>query len=202
LNAIDCPHFPAIASVTPVEESAREPETVDFRKLTAAIHRGDEDAFDKLHAHCALPLFQRLLRATRGNEALARELTQTAFLKLARSSPVCTDEASLQGWLWQVARRTWLDLLRRQKRYEALPPQDLAAPDESKTHPLNEILHLALAELPPDARELLQAFYIDERPLSEIAAERGLTYKAAESRLSRLRSALRERILHLLRHES
>ena len=177
-------------------------DAIDFQKLTEAIGRGDESAFDQLHAHCALPLFQRLLRATRGDDALARELTQTAFLKLAQSAPVCANEASLHGWLWQVARRAWLDLLRRQKRYETLSPTEPAAPVDSQTHALNEVLQVALAELPTDAHELLQAFYVDERPLAEIAAERGLTYKAAESRLSRLRTALRERILHLLRHES
>jgi len=178
------------------------PEGMDFRQLTEGVRRGDESAFNRLHGHCSLPLFQRLLRLTRGDEALARELAQTALMKLAQRAPVCDGEASLQAWLWQVARRAWLDLMRRQKRDEALPLEILAAANEPSGHPLNEVLRVALGELPPDALELLQSFYIDERPLSEIATERGLTYKAVESRLSRLRSALRERIFHLLRHES
>jgi RNA polymerase sigma factor (sigma-70 family) len=202
LNSVDCPYFPAISPAALSEGSVSGPDPMDFRSLTEAVRRGDESAFNQLHTHCALPLFQRLLRATRGDEALARELTQTALLKLAQHAPVCEDEASLQGWLWQVGRRSWFDLLRRQKRYEALPPGDLAAADAASDHRLHEILRVALSELPPDTRELLQAFYIDERPLASLAAERGLTYKALESRLSRLRHALRERMLFLLRHES
>jgi RNA polymerase sigma-70 factor (ECF subfamily) len=202
LNTVDCAYFPAISSEAKPRERQGVPETMNFRQLTEAVRRGDEAAFNRLHAHFSLPLFQRLLRVTRGDEALARELAQTALLKLAQHAPICDCEAALHGWLWQVARRAWLDALRRQKRYEVLPLEELAGAEEPGGHPLNEVLQVALGELPPDARELLQSFYLDERPLSEIAAERGLTYKAAESRLSRLRRALRERILQILRHES
>lgn len=175
---------------------------MDTQRLTEAVRRGDEAAFNQLHAHFSLPLFQRLLQATRGDEPLARELAQSALLKLAQRAPLCESEGALHAWLWQVARHAWLDLLRRQKRHAAFPLEELASIDERASHPLNEILEIALGELPPEARELLQTFYVDERPLSEIASERGLTYKAIESRLSRLRAALRERILQLLRHES
>jgi RNA polymerase sigma-70 factor (ECF subfamily) len=202
LNTIDCTCFPAISLPAKATEREAAPEAMNFRQLTEAVRRGDEAAFNQLHAHFALPLFQRLLRVTRGDEILARELAQTSLLKLAQHAPICDCEAALHGWLWQVARRSWLDLIRRQKRYEALPADEIAGVEEPAGHPLNEVLQVALGELPPDARELLQSFYIDERPLSEIAAERGLAYKAAESRLSRLRAALRERILQILRHET
>jgi RNA polymerase sigma-70 factor (ECF subfamily) len=202
LNTIDCVYFPAISSEAKPTERQGAPEAMDFRQLTEAVRRGDEAAFNQLHAHFSLPLFQRLLRITRGDETLARELAQTSLLKLAQHAPICDCEAALHGWLWQVARRSWLDLVRQRKRYEVLPSEEIVEAPEPVGHPLNEVLQVALGELPPDARELLQSFYIDERPLSEIAAERGLTYKAAESRLSRLRAALRERILQILRHEN
>ena len=69
-------------------------------------------------------------------------------------------------------------------------------------HQLGEILREALAALPPDERELIQAAYVDKRPLRELADEAGQTYKAVESRLARLRRKLKEQLLKELRHEN
>jgi DNA-directed RNA polymerase specialized sigma24 family protein len=59
-----------------------------------------------------------------------------------------------------------------------------------------------LAALPPEDRELLQAAYVDKRPLQDLADEAGQTYKAVESRLGRLRHRLKEQVLKDLRHEN
>jgi RNA polymerase sigma factor (sigma-70 family) len=66
-------------------------------------------------------------------------------------------------------------------------------------HRLAEILSEALAGLHPEERELLQAAYVDKRPLRELAEEAGQTYKALESRLGRLRQKLKEQLLGNLR---
>jgi RNA polymerase sigma factor (sigma-70 family) len=68
-------------------------------------------------------------------------------------------------------------------------------------HRLGSVLHETLADLPPAERELLQAAYVDQRPLRELAAETGQTYKAVESRLARLRQKLKAQVLQALRHE-
>ena len=63
-------------------------------------------------------------------------------------------------------------------------------------------LHAILDALPPDERELLQAVYLDEQPLAALAVASGRTYKALESKLGRLRTQLRARLLQFLRDES
>ena len=67
---------------------------------------------------------------------------------------------------------------------------------------LSETLGEALAALRPEERELMQAAYVDGRPLQELADASGLTYKAVESRLARLRQKLKEQLLTDLRHEN
>ena len=82
---------------------------------------------------------------------------------------------------------------------EELPPAFGVEGDSE--HQLSEILRDALATLMPEERELLQAAYVDERPLQELAEASGLTYKAVESRLARLRQKLKKHLLKNLRHE-
>lgn len=48
---------------------------------------------------------------------------------------------------------------------------------------------------PPDDGELLRAFYLDKRPLCELADEPGRSYKAIESHMTRLRRKVKENLL-------
>ncbi|MEJ0001012.1 MAG: sigma-70 family RNA polymerase sigma factor [Verrucomicrobiota bacterium] len=172
--ALSFPPAPAVVLCDRKEEAQdARPAVSELRRLLAAVRRGDEAAFNRLHDQCGLLLYQRLLRLTRGNEALARELAQAALLQLARRAPLCDDDAALIGWLLRVARNRWIDLARRESRVPSQPLDDLDVAAGPTANPLDEPLKRALAELPPDDRELLQARYLDRRALSGLAAERG-----------------------------
>jgi len=112
----------------------------------------------------------------------------------------------LWAWLCTVAKNTFIDHCRAQHRrdrfvsLEEMPASIAGA--ENSTGQLSEILREALAALRPEERELMQAAYIDKRPLQELAGASGLTYKAVESRLARLRLKLKEQLLKNLRHEN
>lgn len=174
-----------------------------FSELLAGVRRGEERAFAELHQRLAMPLYRRLLALTRGDEALSRELAQGAMLRLVRRCPPAENEAGLLAWLPRVGRNAWCDQFRRQRREAHLPLADIdPAADVAPDAPVAALLHEILRALPAEEGELLQAAYVDERPLAEIARERGLTYKALEGRLSRLRATVRARLLRLLRHES
>jgi RNA polymerase sigma factor (sigma-70 family) len=57
-----------------------------------------------------------------------------------------------------------------------------------------------LDELPPEDRRLVEGKYIEGAAVKELSSQTGLTDKAVESRLLRLRRHLRERLLKKL-HE-
>ena len=180
--------------------------TPDIQALTRAVRRGDAGAFSRFYDLYSFRLYKFLLVLARGDENEAREVCQAAFIKLARRCDLFDDEGRLWAWLCVLAKNTFVDHYRSRQRLNRFVPLDAlhAEPDGqvNSEHRLSEILREALATLPPDERELIQAAYVDKRPLRELAAEAGQTYKAVESRLGRLRQKLKEQLLKDLRHES
>jgi RNA polymerase sigma-70 factor (ECF subfamily) len=180
--------------------------TPDILALTRAVHRGDADAFSSFYDLYSFRLYKFLLVLARGGENEAREVCQAVFIKLAKRCDAFADERRLWAWLCVLAKNTFVDHCRYRQRWNRFVPLDAlpAEPNgrQNPEHRLCEILREALAAWPSDERELIQAAYVDNRPLRELADEAGLTYKAVESRLGRLRQKLKEQLLKDLRHEN
>jgi RNA polymerase sigma-70 factor, ECF subfamily len=178
----------------------------DIRALTAGIRGGDAAAFARFYDLYSFRLYRFLLVLARGDENTALEVCQAAMTKLAKRCKVFDDERMLWAWLCVVAKNTFIDHYRAQRRrdrfvsLEEIPAA--IAGEENSTGQLAELLGEALAALQPEERELIQAAYVDKRPLQELAEASGLTYKAVESRLARLRRQLKEQLLRNLRHEN
>jgi RNA polymerase sigma-70 factor, ECF subfamily len=190
----------------------REVDTVrnapDIRSLTRAIRRGDAEAFARFYDLYSFRVYKYLLVVARGEELDAREVCQAVLIKLTKHLKVFDDDAQLWAWLCTLAKRTFIDHCRARKRWSRFIPME--EPDfncgcESKTsgaHVLSEMLGEALADMAAEERELIQAAYMDGRPLQELADASGQTYKAVESRLARLRRKLKERLLKKVRDEN
>ena len=178
----------------------------DIQALTRAVRHGDADAFSRFYDLYSFRLYKFLLVLARGDENEAREVCQAVFIKLAKRCDLFEDERRLWAWLCVLAKNTFIDHWRtRQRLSRFISLQELPAEPDGHVNPehrLGEILREALADLPPDERELIQAAYVDKRPLRELADEAGQSYKAVESRLGRLRQKLKERLLKNLRHEN
>jgi len=178
----------------------------DIQALTRAVRRGDTGAFSRFYDLYSFRLYKFVLVLAHGDENEAREVCQCAFIKLAKRCDVFDDERRLWAWLCVLAKNTFLDHCRARQRLNRFVSLGELSPEPNgyvnPEHRLNEILREALASLPPDESELIQAAYVDKRPLRELADEAGQTYKALESRLGRLRQKLKEQLLKDLRHEN
>jgi RNA polymerase sigma-70 factor (ECF subfamily) len=177
-----------------------------LRALTRAVRRGDADAFASFYDLYSFRLYRFLLVLARGDENTAREVCQAVMTKLAKRFEVFDDERQLWAWLCALAKNAFIDHYRAQRRRDRFVsleeiPASIAG-EESPAGQLSEILREALAALPPDERELIQAAYVDKRPFQQLADASGLTCKAVESRLARLRLKLKEQLLKNLRHEN
>lgn len=180
--------------------------TPDTQALTRAVRRGDADAFSRFYDLYSFRLYKFLLVLAGGDEHVAREVCQAVFIKLTRRCEVFADEPALWAWLCVAAKNAFVDHCRaRQRRSRFVPLDELAAQPAGRADSvdrLGEILREALAALPPGERELLQAAYVDQRPLRELADDAGQSYKAVESKLGRLRQKLKAELLKNLRHEN
>jgi RNA polymerase sigma-70 factor (ECF subfamily) len=213
-----CALFPGDSSDLPLHETLaaksapRRPSGTsamtppDLHKLTEAVKRGDEAAFTRFHQLYALRLYQLLLGLAHGREADAGEVLQAVMIKLTTRFEVFEEEGRLWAWLCSVARHSYVDYYRAQKRDQRFVPLEVlgAGPAEAMQPEdrLSLALRAALEELPPEDRELLRAFYLDKRPLMELAEEARQSYKSLESRLTRLRRKAKEKLLAYLQNEN
>ena len=178
---------------------------VDIASLTAGIRAGNEDAFREFHGLYFRRLYQFLLVVARGQEHEAREALQETLLRVVRHGRKFDNEEAFWCWLKVVARSAARDGGRKQHRYFgllqkfALHSQNLPEPSLSNDSPLGDLLEESLDELPPQDRHIIEAKYLEGASVKELAADIGLTEKAVESRLLRLRQRIRELILKKLR---
>ncbi len=195
--------FTAHPTATEVAISASAPSEV--ARLTRGLAAGDEAAFREFHARYFDRLYQFLLIVTRGQETETQEALQETLLRVARYARAFATEEAWWDWLKVVARSAARDGGRKRRRYLAVldrfrywqPPAQVAATTAANDG-LAALLEECLAELTPDERRLIEGKYLDDEPVNALSAQTGLTDRAVESRLLRLRRRLRERLLQKL----
>lgn len=129
--------------------------------------RGNSD-FDALFLH-EFPRVARTVHHIVGDRARAEELTQDAFLELLRHWRTVSDYDRPDLWLRRVAiRKAQRERHRGWRRTElervAAPPTTVDAPPT----PAPEVL-AAVRRLAPGQRAVIVLFYLEDRPMTEIA---------------------------------
>jgi RNA polymerase sigma-70 factor (ECF subfamily) len=177
----------------------------DARRLAAAVARGDEAAFREFYERYHRRLFRFALVLARGDETLAHDAVQSAFVTAAKKLRRAESEEHLWNWLARVARQQLAKAWRQRQRDSAVvgmaePPDcaDGVKPDSV----LEEILDAALLAMDADERELVEWFYFDRLSHKEIAERLDATPKSVSSRLERARAKLRAAMAQKLSHET
>lgn len=179
----------------------------DLRILTAGLARGDDEAWSRFHREYGPAIFRQLLAGTWGDHDLASEALQLTYLRVARHARPCDSEPMFKGWLRVVARSVLNDCLRKRRSFRHLlrfwQEQPVETPEETDAERhLAATLARAMQELADADRTLLEAKYYQGTPVRVLAVQLQLTEKAVESRLTRARAELRQRLHVLLaRHE-
>jgi RNA polymerase sigma factor (sigma-70 family) len=175
--------------------------------LTRRLAAGEEAAFSEFHAQYFDRLYRFLLVVTHGQEQEAQEALQLTLLRLIRYVRVFESEEVFWSWLKTVARSAARDANRKQQRYSALLARfalcfngGTAGGHSKEEDRLSIALEESLFQLEPPERQLLEAKYIDGLTVKELCSQTGFTVKAIESRLDRLRRAIRESVLKKLSH--
>ena len=168
--------------------------------LVAQLKRGDAQAFEQAFALYQPGVYRFLRRLTR-NDAVALELSQETWLRLAEDAPWLRDDTVLRAWLFTVARnlflshRRWslldgsrLDELFRWGKgaVDERTPEATAAGSQAQRR-----LEAALERLPLKHREALALVAGEGFAPGEAAAVLGITPEAFRQRLSRARDQLK-----------
>jgi RNA polymerase sigma-70 factor (ECF subfamily) len=176
--------------------------------LALAAARGDRASFSRLvdlHKRTVFGLCVRLLRDAEESRDAAQEAFVRAYAALGTYDPA----QPFAPWLLRIARNHCLDVLRRrlpEARQVALdadasdgeaPVRELADADAPGADALleraqtREVLEAAVGELPPNYREVIHLFHVEQLSYKEIAETLEVPIGTVMTWLHRARGRLR-----------
>ena len=125
-------------------------------------------------------------------------------MRVARHARPFADEDAFWNWLRAIGRNAARDAARSRLRYSSLLERfTRSSPLEASPVGHDDALATALEEsvgaLESADRLLIEGKYFDGQTVKELSAQAGLSEKAVESKLLRLRRKLRECILQKLK---
>jgi RNA polymerase sigma-70 factor (ECF subfamily) len=173
------------------------PEMPD-RDVIALLKERDPRGFDLAYARYAERIFGFLLRLS-GSRALAEDLFQHTFMRLAEVGGRLRLDSDLRAWLFSVARNAFHSHARAARVRRLEPYADLEllpAPPAVGIQPDSALslaeLERALAGLRPSDRELLLLFAVEGLSHTEVGAILDLDGVTVRKRVSRARARLAE----------
>ena len=129
----------------------------------------------------------------------AEELTQDVFLKAFQQLSSFKAESSFSTWIYRIATNLAISAVRK-KRNDALRLDDsvfanlsdtqVDAELEDESEEQMERLQQAMNQLEADERALITLYYLEEKPLAEVAFILGMTEGNAKVKLHRIRKKL------------
>lgn len=168
--------------------------------LMARTAQGDGRAFQVLarrHAGRALALARRIL----GNEALAEDIVQDAFLRVWINAPRWRPEAAFRTWLYRIVVNLSLNARRRPSDLPLVAADHVADPAAAadvqlETRERDRRLTAAVGALPARQRAAIVLTYQEGLGNAEVAAVLDTSVSSIETLLVRARRALRAALDH------
>jgi RNA polymerase sigma factor (sigma-70 family) len=166
----------------------------DWELLQDYWRNGSEEAFAALvNRHLDL-IYSAALRQVRSPE-MAQDVTQSVFADLARSARCLKPNTVLPAWLYEVTRRTAIDLIRKESRRQSREQRVLEMtdmnPSSSDWTNIEPLLDEAMESLRPTDRAALLLRYFQNKSLREVGQSLGLSEDGAQKRVSRATERLR-----------
>ena len=169
---------------------------MDDRQLMASIAGGDEAALQALLRRFT-PLFLYILRPILPDERDREECLADISLRIWQGAGSFDGaKGSLNGWLTALTRNAALNRARAKGTEDApledtVPHGDGSAEEALLQKDRREQIRMAIQSLSREEEQLFFRKYYYCQSTAQIAAELGITERAAEGRLYRLRQRLR-----------
>jgi RNA polymerase sigma factor (sigma-70 family) len=169
--------------------------TSDLELLQNYADRNSEEAFAELVRRHLDLVYSAALRQVRSPQ-LAEEVAQSAFTDLARNAGKLKPDTILTAWLYQVARRTAIDVVRHESRRQlceqiAVEMTNMNS-NSSEWTQIEPLLDEAMDVLDEKDRAAILLRYFENKNLREVGESLGTSDDAAQKRVSRAVERLRE----------
>ncbi len=166
---------------------------LDLLRQFAGDH--SQDAFTVLVERHVNLVYSAALRQVRSPH-LAEEVAQSVFADLAREAARLKPDTILTAWLYAVARRSAVEVVRREARRQlreqiACEMNAINTPEAGWTH-IKPLLDEAMAALEETDRTAVLLRYFENKSLREVGLAMGVSDDAAQKRVSRALERMRE----------
>ena len=169
----------------------------DMKLVRDYARRGCEEAFATLvsrHVNLVYSVALHQLRDTH----LAEEVTQAAFIILARKAGSLDSKTILSAWLCRTAQYAVADTLRSQRRRQIREQEayiqsmlNQTELDSAPWHEIAPLLNIAMAGLDEKHHSALVLRYFEGKDWKQVGAELGIDERTAQTRARRAVEKLR-----------
>jgi RNA polymerase sigma-70 factor (ECF subfamily) len=166
--------------------------------LIAAVAEGDRAALRELHARHSPWIGSRLSRRC-GDPDVVAEAVQDTFVAVWRNARSWDGRGQPAAWLWGIAIRRLIAVLRVRRRWARVtvlasdePDIVVAAEDQVLLAVEHGSLAGALGQLSPELRAVVQATVLDGLTTREAARLLGIPAGTVKTRMMRAKAQLRE----------
>jgi RNA polymerase sigma-70 factor (ECF subfamily) len=132
--------------------------------------KGDDAAFETLYGRYRKPLYAFLNQMLPGQSAVVDDLYQQTWLRILKNMKGYREKNKFLAWAFRIARNLVIDHIRKEGKVEYVDPNehdlgmDHQLPSSAASNKeLHSALQQAVADLPPDQREV---FLLRQRDLS------------------------------------
>jgi RNA polymerase sigma-70 factor (ECF subfamily) len=164
-------------------------------ELMRRWRRGDAAAFAAIVDRWQQPVARFLTRIV-GRPDRVPDLCQEVFLRVLRAAPRYRESGKFSTWLFQIALNVARDAARRGRNEPGPLPEIGAEDDGCEQRELSHVVACAVAELPPQQREVLALRHDQGMSFEEMARVLNTPASTLKSRfaaaLHRLRTRLHE----------
>ena len=169
--------MPADEAIIQLVQAGREQEAFE-RLVTAYRRRVFGLAYSILH-----------------DRAAAEDLAQEVFVKLWQALPRYDGRAQLSTWIYAITRNAAVSALRARRRSVSLANAGVLAEAEAVAaepapEPEDSRLRRHVEALPEKQRQAVTLYYMDERPVAEVAEMMGVPVNTVKTHLHRARANL------------
>jgi RNA polymerase sigma factor (sigma-70 family) len=174
-----------------------------IKKIFAKIRKKDDQARRILYEMFYDRVYRTAYYITK-DPYLAQDVLQETFIKAFRNMNDITDGAKVGAWLSKIAARTAIDILRKKKRWNGTPTEDVyiekglisqaisnSVEKEIEEAWIKENLWRIIDKLPPMYRAVIVLKYIEELKDEEIAQTLDIKVGTIKSRLHRAKHQLK-----------
>jgi RNA polymerase sigma-70 factor (ECF subfamily) len=179
------------------------------RKLAKRVAAGDSDAFEEFFREYFPRLFRFTLSRVDANADLAEEIVQRTMCRVVQKMDSYRGEALLFTWLCMICRNEMTSIYRHKglqqsktvfledhpairAALESISVDSDTPENEQTEQELARFVRLTLEYLPARYATALEMKYIHGCSVDEIGQELEISTKAAESLLTRARTAFKE----------